>query len=132
MIAKVYFNDKKIMMDDYTPKKQYESFLRHAFGLHKGSGKCIERRGDPAELADADYFTPDNLDIVKAATAYAMKAYISNSRGLLSGFRQSLLDYIPKVICSSTIDEISDLINDFNNVFVKKYYLIKDEDISFK
>jgi hypothetical protein len=131
MIAKVYFNDKKIMMDDYTPKKHYESFLRHAFGLHKGIGKCIERRGDPAELADADYFTPANLDIVKAATAYAMKVYISNSHGLPSVFRQSLLDYIPKVIYSSTIDEISDLIKDFNNVFVKKYYSIQGDDISF-
>ena len=118
-------------MDNYAPKKQYESFLRHAFGIHKGSGKCIERGGDPAEVADADYFTPDNLNIVKAATAYAMKVYISNSQGLPSDFRESLLEYIPQVIHSSTINEISDLIKNFNNVFVKEYYSIQGDDISF-
>jgi hypothetical protein len=121
------------MNTNWDQAKEYEGFLRCAFGLKQGIR--LKQNGDPAKAADTKSFSSDNLEGVKAATAYAMMIYqndIAHRSDVPQSDRNRLNNYVKDVINSSSLEEISDLITGFNESFVNRYYEISDGRIIFK
>ncbi len=86
----------------------YERFVRHAFH--------VERSQDPAGLADTSYFYQENIALIKAAVTYAMAIYQNQNTIMEDSDYRS---FINNVLEAEKIEEISDLIEQFN-VFVGK------------
>lgn len=111
----------------------YENFLRWGFGLPQSFR--LDRGGDPAKTADADAFTEENIECVKASTAYAMQIYWqdidANSRPPQPD-HDELKNSIIDVINATTLDEISNLISEFEESFVEKYYYRGNGRITFR
>lgn len=109
------------MNTEYGSRMEYEHFLRGAFGLQ--SGILIDRYGDPAGAADTDSFTPNDIEGVKAATAYAMMIYrrdLVNKRAVPESDHIRLDNFVKAVINSSSLEDISGQITGFNESFVNR------------
>jgi len=110
---------------------RYEDFIKVAFGIQKGC--IIERREDPAGLAEADYFRDlNNLPQVKTGVAYAIEIY---NNYMLSNFAdkidpddfEAMRSMTEKVLAASSHDEIIQLIDEFEKYIAK--YCIKYSDL---
>lgn len=102
----------------------YELLLRSAFGHI--SGNNVERSDDPAGLAEADIWRSGDLVLVKIGTGYAMQIFLNEI--LNQGFEmdqaefESLEEYARSVMGSEDLDNISELITDFRENVINKYY----------
>jgi len=108
----------------------YEHLLRAAFG--HVSGESVGRHGDPAGLAEADIYRSGDLGLVKIGTGYAMQIFLNEI--LNQGFEMDeeefkrLEEYAKAVMASKDLDNVSNLITDFReNVIVKYYNQNKDQ-----
>jgi len=120
-------------MDIWDQEFEYEQFLRWAFGLEKG--EPIHRYSDPAGAANAEVFSADNLEVVKASVAYAMMIYrktILQKADIPESEKQRLSNYIIQVINAEILNDISDLITGFNDSIVDRYFHREDGRVSFK
>ena len=61
-----------------TVNLEYEMFIRSAFS--RGTGRDVERWGDPAALANTDIYAAGELHEVKGAVAYSMLIYNNLTR----------------------------------------------------
>lgn len=118
-----------------TKALNYETFLRWSFGIT--NGEMLDRWGDPAGIANTDCFTEDNIDVVKAGTAYAMiitTNYLINNRTEQLEDREweRVEDFHKKVIKAKNILQIDELINNFRETVVSKYFDQKNGQISLK
>ncbi len=101
---------------------QYETFLCRAFGLIKGEN--VPRYGDPASIADTDNYRPDYIDSVKAGVAYSMEIFnhkIENIHELEDNELERIRGFTHKVIVASSIQDITNLINDYVDSVERKY-----------
>ena len=114
----------------------YETFLRTAFGFVK-DGEMLDRFGDPAGIANTDYFTDSKIEAVKAGTGYAMEIMSNTvinriSDNLPDGEITRLEDFTKKVIISQDLNEIDKLITEFRNTVTDNYFDIVQGRISLK
>lgn len=103
-----------------TSAYDYELFVRTAFGLV--AGKLINRIEDPAEFADTDTFSDDNLSTVKAATGYAMGIVSKNIRNKDMETHEAMDVYLDRVMAAVNVNDIAGTIHDFNQNVVEKYF----------
>lgn len=103
-----------------TPAYDYELFVRTAFGLV--AGKLINRFEDPAEFADTDTFTDDNLSTVKAATGYAIGIIAKHIRNKDMEIHEAMDAYLDCIMAATNVNDIARTINDFNQNVVEKYF----------
>lgn len=83
---------------------RYEFFLRKAFGN-------IDRMGDPAKIADADFFVENNLVEIKIAIGYAISIYINNdSFSLENDSIEELIEIRKSLLSSKNLDEVYELL----------------------
>lgn len=121
------------MSDTWDYDLEYEQFLRLAFGLEQR--KLISRYDDPAGVADADQFSPDNLEVVKVSVAYAMMVYrntIRKQADIQQSDNTRFSNYVIKVVNAEYLANISDLITGFNESIVNRYFKIEDGCINLK
>lgn len=118
-------------MDD---SLEYESFLRWAFGLQRNIH--VDRWGDPAQVADTDFFAENNLEGVKAATAYAMLIYkndiVNKYSDIPSAEYERLKNFVVNVVRAESVIEVSGLITGFNESFVDRFYIRENGSIIFR
>ena len=105
----------------------YEHFIRRAFEwaylCNSGSYKEVERSGDPARLANADYYNDNNLINVIIGTSYAIKIFISliknnqiNSDKILSHDENIQMNtFLGRTLMSKTVSEVGQVINEFKD-----------------
>lgn len=102
---------------------EYETFIRRAFSL--GQPELIGRWGDPAQLANTDVFSAEEIDRVKVGVAYAMEIFghhiVNEIGGIPEKESQEMGDFTGKVLQSSDIWEIHRLLVDFSEKFEDKY-----------
>lgn len=106
----------------------YEKFVLRAFGY---PNKELERHGDPAGLADADYFADSYLDKVKIATGYSMEILNRDIRKkfgeiLTEKDDEDLEDYITSLMKANNVKQVNELIVSYANKIIDKYYHIKE------
>lgn len=121
------------MSDTWDYDLEYEQFLRLAFGIEQR--KILSRYDDPAGVANAAEFSPDNLEVVKASVAYAMMVYrktISKKADIQQSDNTRISNYVIKVVNAECLDDISDLITGFNESIVNRYFKIEDGFIDLK
>lgn len=102
--------------------REYEHFIRGAF--EKSLNQSIERRRDPAGLADADTFKTQNINRVKAAVAYAMEIFnyeIFEENDLSDEEYNLMNELVTNIIEAGELNTISDTIDKYKAVFFKKY-----------
>ena len=113
----------------------YETFIRKAFGHQNGSG-LVGRSEDPASLANTDFFYDSHINKVKIAVAYSMEIFrseISNSGKIDNDNEDTRLeDFIDRVMVTTSVSAISDLIEEFNTTVLNKYFNINDGIMTFK
>jgi len=101
----------------------YELFVRSAFSIHEST--MVGRGGDPAQLADTDYFSGGHLGKVKAGVAYSMEIIntelVNGDYGLSEVEIQSLDAFLNDVINAKDLLQINNLINNYEKDFVDKY-----------
>ena len=119
---------KQLMTNQWLEGKAYEDFLRDAFGVPTGTS--VDRWGDPARVANTDNFNEDSLNIVKAATVYAMTIYRNHVKKTTDADRSRVAKSISDVMDSSKLADISTCIADFERLFVNKYYKKSDGKIT--
>jgi hypothetical protein len=86
----------------------YEFFIRNAFN--------VGRDGDPAGLADADWFKVRTLDKAKAGIIYSMVMYNNRLRNMECDVYDNIEGYIGRIIRSNDLDEIINLINKYTEL----------------
>lgn len=105
----------------------YEGFIRGAFSIDKEH--LINRYEDPASLADTDVFNSEDIEVVKASTAYSMSIYkthiINNCQGVSDDEDNDMCNMIKDVINATDKTIIYNLIKDFRNNYVEKYVIYK-------
>lgn len=103
----------------------YELFLRKAFSL---KGKTfIGREGDPACLATSVYFHEDDINTVKIGVGYAFAIFKDDlteyhSMDLNETEAAYIGTFLSTLLLCDSIKCIHDLITDFNDHVVSKYY----------
>jgi len=99
------------------------------------------RGGDPARIADADYFRfrGDNSRIGRAkfAIGYAMEIFISDIiNNLYDNLSEKEEDYLisfeEKVINAKTYEELSKIFKEFDENVIEKYYNISNGEFELK
>ncbi|OKL37045.1 hypothetical protein [Domibacillus mangrovi] len=103
-------------------KLRYENFVRSA--LEFALERSVNRWGDPATLANMDYFEDSMLSRVKAAVAYSMEIYNGHIRkdDSLSDADYSLMDQLlDSVINAPNTAAINNLIIKYTNLIRQKY-----------
>ena len=101
----------------------YEMLLRKAFEFSLDI--VIGRAGDPAQLADANHFRNDNLELVKIGTGYAMEIYVNDIlyKKIVDEQEYDRIEIFPaSVVKATSLNEISDLIEEFNFSVIDAYY----------
>lgn len=115
---------------------KYEMFIRKAFAFAKNSS-IIKRAGDPAELAEAGFFTDANIDKIKSVTSYASviltRAVINNLDSAIDNSEYVKLNgYCSKIIKAQSIKEISELITDIESSVIDYYFIHKEGKLTLK
>lgn len=108
-------------------EKEYEDFIRMAFG--HALNKEISRWGDPAKLASTDDFTENNLCRVKVAIGYSMEIYlheIINSVDLSENEIDRLEKFVCTIVKAKDLGEIHDIIVNFKQSVLDRYYTFKN------
>ncbi|MCL9970362.1 hypothetical protein MX569_07080 [Anoxybacillus kestanbolensis] len=103
-------------------KLSYENFVRTAFEFY--SGKPVDRWGDPASLANTDYYDDDSLSRVKAAVSYSMEIFNNYIREqhCVPVSDYNLMDQIlDSVINAQNTAQITALINQYITSLYNKY-----------
>ena len=118
------------------PGLNYEYFIRSAFGF-AGNGEMIERSGDPADLAEAGLLSNSNLAEAKAAIAYssiifttAVINHVEND--LEDGEYTRLTSYAQQVIDAENAALLNDIINEFRETVLDKYFITNNGVMSLK
>lgn len=89
---------------------RYENFVRSAFEF--ALGRPIERWGDPATLANTDYFEDFMLSRVKAAVTYSMEIFNADIRERQNlpeadyDMMDQILDAVIRAQNTATIDDL--------------------------
>ncbi len=116
-----------------TKALNYESLIRQAFGF-VAKGEMIDRGGDPAGIADTDFFNPRNIDRVKIGVGYAMEI-MSNAVmdcDLPDGEVTRLEGFTSRVLSALTIDDIDRLIGEYRETVISTYFDISDGRIKLE
>ncbi|MGI1801832.1 hypothetical protein ACRPLQ_25445 [Priestia sp. TRN 1309] len=103
-------------------KLRYENFVRAAFSFALKTP--IERWGDPATLANTDYYDDDYLPRVKAAVSYSMEIFNGEirERPNLPEEDYDLMDEIlASVIHAPNTEVLTSLINRYKEELYQKY-----------
>ncbi|MDA2236367.1 hypothetical protein CN952_06015 [Bacillus cereus] len=101
---------------------RYETFIRRAFGAQ--DGEMLERWGDPAKMANTDYFSDHHFNEVKATTGYAMltfNAYIQQNTDVNPQDSQRMNSIVSDVINASDLTAIATLIDEYVNNIERVY-----------
>lgn len=101
----------------------YEHFVRRAFEF--ALNREIDRWGDPATLANTDYFSNDLINRVKSAVGYSMEIFNAHIREQeVSDSDYTLMDQLlDQVISATNVTDISVVINQYKTAFFEKYKL---------
>ena len=133
-------------MTDYSLSMEYFVLgaFKYAFSKHYGTN-CrfkFERNGDPARIADADFFRlrgGDNYRIGRAkfAIGYAMEIFITdiieNLNYKLSEEEENyLISFEDKVVNAENYEELSKVFKEFHDNVIEKYYNINDGNYELK
>jgi hypothetical protein len=103
-------------------KLEYENFIRAAFKY--ALKREIGRWGDPATLANTDYFEDRMLSRVKAAVAYSMEIFnaeIRESNNLTENDYHLMDQLLTSVINAPNTVTISNLIGQYKSSIYQKY-----------
>lgn len=99
---------------------EYEWFIRTAFGL--ALDKRVERFEDPAGFADTDTFTNGNLPVVKAATGYAVGIYRNHIKTNPETINDTCANYLCRIMSAVHVNEIANIIQEFNAEVVEQCF----------
>jgi hypothetical protein len=121
--------------------QDYEKLIRAAFGYDPTdhSLRMIEKYEDPAGLADEDIFTDENITEIKAATSYAILIVVNDIISYSLDFdmdddeEESRLDsYAPRVLAAADSAEVGDVIRDFEENVMDRYYEVQNDVVCLK
>lgn len=104
---------------------KYETFIRGAFSIY--SDNLIGRCEDPARIANADVFSVDNINTIKAGISYSMIIYKHEicEKNQISDSEYNDMDrIISDVINAPDKVTIFNLIKQFDK-YVSKYVVYK-------
>lgn len=110
---------------------EYEYFVRNAFGYSLKTE--IDRSGDPARCGDADNFHNEQLSSVIAGASYSMSIYISdiiNSCNNTEEEDERINTFLNRVIACRNVQEVGDVLDDFNRNVFSRYYTQSEGKIS--
>ena len=114
----------------------YETFVRRTFGYPQG-GIMLERFGDPAGIANTDYFGEHNIAGIKAAVIYGMEimsnAVVNSVEAELPDSEfQRFDDFATRVIYASDLRAIHRLIEEYKDTVISKYFVGSDGILSLR
>tara|TARA_R110002074_G_scaffold402342_1_gene608095 strand:+ start:27438 stop:27797 length:360 start_codon:yes stop_codon:yes gene_type:complete len=115
---------------------RYEELLRKAFGF-ASDGKYGDRSCDPADLAEAGLFTDGNLNNVKIGAGYAfviLSTAVINEKdsSIEDGEHDRLDQFLERAISCSNVSELSDIIAEYEDTVISKYFVMSNGIITFK
>ena len=120
---------------DIVRRMEYENLLRMAFGFSK-DGQFGDMGCDPAGLAEAGFFHDGNLASVKVGTGYAFEilsaAVINKSSALEEGEHDRLDQFVEKIVSSSSVTDLSEIIAEFKETVIDRYFYFSEGKISLK
>ncbi|KAA3615827.1 MAG: hypothetical protein D8M58_16710 [Calditrichaeota bacterium] len=111
----------------------YELFIRKAFAFNLGEN--VSRSGDPASLADADHVRHNNITGFKVGTAYSMEIFIDHliNDKAFDGDENDRIEAFPtRVLAVNTMDEIINLIDEFESTILPVYFETQDGEYKLK
>ncbi|MGD1007869.1 MAG: hypothetical protein ABR980_11645 [Ignavibacteriaceae bacterium] len=112
---------------------KYETLVRSAFGY---PGKKVERSGDPAQMADTATYSLGDLTRIKIATGYSMEIFTTaiknNKSEVLQKEKKRLDKFANRILKAKNLEEISNLIEEFNNTVINYYYEFNDGIMTLK
>jgi len=101
----------------------YELFVRSAFGYK--TGEMPGRGGDPARIAEADWFRHDDIAKVKIGAGYAIEIYagdVLNNCEVDDREWNRIEGFTTRVLESDSVGDIATIIDEFKTTVLDQYY----------
>ena len=104
----------------------YEHFVLKAFEHRMlesdATSKTLMRSGDPAMLANADYYNDEHVTLVVIGTSYALSIYVSILQNdaeirLSNDDEKRLEDILEKTLKCKRIDTVTQCIEEFKELY---------------
>jgi hypothetical protein len=107
-------------------KLDWEFFIRAAFGLKNNNGRLIHRGGDPANMANNNYFNDKHLKDVIITTGYAMEILNQDVKNRIAAISDktkiTLNNYIEKLLTARSIADIEDIIDSYKKDVFDRFF----------
>ncbi|TAL69605.1 MAG: hypothetical protein EPN82_06090 [Bacteroidetes bacterium] len=104
----------------------WEFLIRIAFGFKENKGRKIRQSGDPAGMANNEYFNDRHFHDMVITTGYAMQILnqdVKNRKVAVSNDTITLLDsFIVQILNAVTIRDIESIIDSYKTLVFERFF----------
>ncbi|MBI5324313.1 MAG: hypothetical protein HZB41_03375 [Ignavibacteriae bacterium] len=104
----------------------WEFLIRIAFGFKENKGREIRMGGDPAGMANNEYFNDRHFNDIVITTGYAMQILnqdVKNRKVAVPNDTITMLDsFIVQILNSITIGDIENIIDSYKTLVFERFF----------